>query len=134
MATLVYSDRCKYCADIIQYIRENPILGRVVGFHDIARGIPKGVDRVPTLITSQGNMILGGDIKEWLYNMIPQPEVESLGPSMSLAGYDNTADDVVPSDMFDIDDYGRPLQPMITPDLERKINASVQDAFKRENR
>lgn len=134
MATLVYSEKCKYSLDIIQYIRDNPILGRIVGFHDIARGVPKGIDRVPTLVTSQGNHILGGDIKLWLSKMIPQPEVESIGPKISIAGFENTSDECCDRDMFDIDEYGRTLQPMITPDIESKINASVQDAFKRENR
>mgnify|MGYP006268143149 CR=1 FL=1 len=135
MATLVYSERCKYSIDIIKFIHENPILGRIVQFHDIAiHGVPKHIERVPTLVTTQGNYIIGGDIKQWLIQMIPQPEIESQGPSMSLAGFDSPGDEWASQDMFCIDDYGRSLQPMITPDLEMKINTSVQDAFKKENR
>lgn len=134
MATLVYSERCKHSVGIIEFIRENPILGRIVGFHNIAQGIPKGIDRVPTLVTAQGNHILGGDIKTWLISMIPQPEVESVGPRLCLAGFENASEECSDRDMFDLEEYGRSLQPMMTPDLESKINASVQDAFKRENR
>lgn len=135
MATLVYSEKCKYSIEIIKFIHENPILGRIVGFHDISQGVPRNVDRVPTLITSQGNYILGGDIKNWLFQMLPQPEIESIGPGIAIAGYDNIADECSGrGNLFDFDEYGRPLQPMMTPDLESKISMSVQDAFKREKR
>lgn len=126
MATLVYSESCKYCADVISFIKENPILGRVVGFHDIRKGIPKGVTRVPTLVTSQGNIIVGGDIKAWLQQMIPPPEVECSGPRCKMSNLDFTDDS---DDIFSFDEYGKSLKPNMTPDLEAKITRSVQDAY-----
>jgi hypothetical protein len=126
MATLVYSENCKYCADIIQYINENPVLGRIVGFHNLKKGIPKGVTRVPTLVTSQGNIIVGGDIKGYLQQMIPPPEVECSGPRCKMSNLDFTDD---ADDMFLFDEYGKSLKPNMTPDLEAKISRSVQDAY-----
>jgi len=32
-------------------------------------------------------------------------------------------------DLFGLDDYGRSLQPAMTPELEDKINQSVSDAY-----
>jgi|688.fasta_scaffold01535_23 hypothetical protein len=126
MATLVYSENCKFCADVIQYINDTPVLGRIVGFHDIRKGIPKGVTRVPSIVTSQGNIIIGGDIKGYLQQMIPPPEVECSGPRCRMSNLDFTDDS---DDMFLFDEYGKSLKPNMTPDLEAKISRSVQDAY-----
>lgn len=126
MATLVYSENCKFCADVIKYINDNPVLGRIVGFHDLRKGVPKGVTRVPSLVTSQGNIIIGGDIKGWLQQMIPPPEVECSGPRCKMSNLDFTEDS---DDMFMFDEYGKSLKPNMTPELEAKITRSVQDAY-----
>jgi len=126
MATLVYSENCKFCADVIKYITDNPVLGRIVGFHDWRKGVPKGVTRGPSLVTSQGNIIIGGDIKGWLQQMIPPPEVECSGPRCKMSNLDFTEDS---DDMFMFDEYGKSLKPNMTPELEAKITRSVQDAY-----
>ena len=127
MATLVYSENCKYCKDVIQFIHQNPVLGRVVGFHDIRNGIPKGVNRVPTLVTTQGNIIVGGDIQPWLQQMIPPQEYECMNSGTCRMSALEFVDDA--GDFFSFDDYGITLQPTMTPEIEAKINRSVQDAY-----
>ena len=127
MATLVYSENCKYCRDVIQYIHDNPVLSKVVGFHDVRTGVPKGVSRVPTLVTSQGNHVIGGDIKSWLQQMIPPQELECPGSgSCRMATLDDIDDS---GDYYSFDEYGASLMPTMTPDLEAKINRSVQEAY-----
>lgn len=126
MATLVYAENCKYCRDVIQFVHDNPVLGKVVGFHDVRNGVPKGVTRVPTVITSQGNLIVGGDIKPWLQQLIPPQDFECMSGKCSMSTLDFT-DEV--GDYFSFENYGASLKPMMTPDLEAKINRSVQDAY-----
>ncbi len=127
MATLVYAENCNFCRDVIQYIHENPVLAKVVGFHDIRKGIPKGVTRVPTVITSQGNQIVGGDIKPWLQQLIPPQDFECMsGGRCGMASLEHVDET---GDFFSFDDYGSSLKPVMTPDLEAKINRSVQEAY-----
>jgi hypothetical protein len=129
MATLVYSDRCQYSAQIIQLIQENPALIKVMRFHNVTtHGIPdKQVTRVPTLLTNDGKLLVGLEVKSWVESMAPVENVEardSYGPATtSLDGADEVGD------MFDLDRYGASLAPTMTPELEKKINRKVQDAY-----
>jgi hypothetical protein len=129
MATLVYSDRCQYSAQIIKLIQENPALIQVMRFHNVTKhGIPdKQVTRVPTLLTNDGKLLVGLEVKSWVESMAPVENVEardSYGPATtSLDGVDEVGD------MFDLERYGASLAPNMTPELEKKINRKVQDAY-----
>lgn len=130
MATLMYSDRCQYSAQIIKLIQENPALVKVMRFHNVTtHGIPdKQVTRVPTLITNDGKLLVGLEVKAWVESMTPVHVVEALdsfGPATTML--DGTDSEV--GSMFDLDRYGSSLAPTMTPELEQKINRKVQDAY-----
>ena len=73
MALLVYSDKCKWSADIMTFIKTQPALIEIVRFHNInTSGVPsKKITRVPTLVTNEGQMLVGQEVKTWLLSMIP---------------------------------------------------------------
>ena len=122
MPALVYSPtKCEHCASIIAFITSQPALLSVVKLHNIqTHGVPKGVTRVPTLITDDGKVLVGMDVKKFLEDMIPfDVEYTQLGSRLGLG------DD----DMFDLDMYGQTLAPPMTSALEEKISRSVQDAY-----
>lgn len=128
MAVLVYSTRCDHSKAILGYIKTQPVLLNMVKFHNVnTQGVPKGITRVPTLITDDGKTIVGGDVKPYLSEFIPI-ELESSSLSSRLDGcfLDGTGND---SDMFSLDSYGMPLAPPMTADLEEKISRNVSDAY-----
>lgn len=130
MATLVYSDRCQYSAQVIRLIQENPALIKVMRFHNVTtHGIPdKQVTRVPTLLTNDGKLLVGIEVKAWVDSMAPIQNVEavdSFGPATTLL--DGTDSEI--GNMFDLDSYGSSLAPAMTPELEQKITRKVQDAY-----
>ena len=130
MSLLIYSPRCKHSMDVIEYINKVPQLKQLVSYHNInTQGIPQNyknkIDRVPTMLTKNGKILVGNEIKNWLDSLLPKKEVENgsiggFGGSMfSLEGGENN------SDMFCLDDYGQSLQPAMTKELEEKINREV---------
>ena len=127
MALLVYSDKCKWSADIMNFIKTQPSLIEIVRFHNInTNGVPsKKITRVPTLVTNEGKMLVGVEVKNWLTSMIPCDfdSWDGTGNLCSnLEGSENGG-------MFDLERYGESLQPTLTPDLEAKISANVMDAM-----
>ena len=129
MALLVYSDKCKWSMDIIQFIKTQPALLEIVRFHNITtQGVPsKKITMVPTLVTNEGQMKVGGEVKAWLTSMIPS-EFESWSDTPSFT---SNLDGTDAPGLFDLDRYGESLQPKLTPELEEKIAMSVTDAFQR---
>jgi hypothetical protein len=129
MSLLIYSPRCKHSMDVIEYINKVPQLKQLVHYHNInTQGIPPNyknkINRVPTMLTKNGKILVGNEIKNWLDSLLPKKEVEhsgigAFGCSMtSLDGNDNTS-------MFSLEDYGKSLQPAMTKELEEKINREV---------
>ena len=130
MATLVYSDRCQYCAQVMRFIQENAALLHIVKFHNVAKqGVPsKQITRVPTLVTNDNKYLVGTEVKAWLESMLPNDEVEALeafGPATSML--DGT--DSETGDFFDWTRHGSSLAPPMTKELEERINRKVQDAY-----
>jgi hypothetical protein len=129
MALLVFSDKCNYCFEVLNFIKTNPTLGSIIRFHNVTtqgRPASEKVKRVPTLLTSDGQVLVGAEVKNWLESMIPQ-EVEHWGSgNIMTASLDG--DDGGP-EMFTLDSYGVSMQPMLTQELKDKINRSVQDAY-----
>jgi hypothetical protein len=127
MALLVYSDKCKYSQEIIGFIKTQPALIEIVRFHNVTTsGVPsKKITRVPTLVTNEGKMCVGAEVKAWLVSMIPT-DFESWdcsgGLRQNLDGSETTG-------MFELERYGESLQPMLTPELEAKIAMNVQEAY-----
>lgn len=129
MSLLIYSPRCKHSMDVIEYINKIPQLKQLVHYHNInTQGIPPNyrnkINRVPTMLTKNGKILVGNEIKNWLDSLLPKKEVEHSGigafacSMTSLDGNDNTS-------MFSLDDYGKSLQPAMTKELEEKINREV---------
>lgn len=131
MATLVYSDRCQYSAQVIRYIQENPVLLHIVRFHNVTTlGVPsKQITRVPTIVTNENKMLVGTEVKAWLESMASAHNdfepVEAFGPAASML--DGTDNEI--GDFFDLNSYGSSLAPPMTRELEERINRKVQDAY-----
>jgi hypothetical protein len=127
MALLVYSDRCQYSADILTYIRTQPALLEIVRFHNVTElGVPsKKITRVPTLVTNEGKMYVGSEVRTWLEQMAPC-EFDCWDAS---GGYCANLDGSDIPTLFELDMYGKPLQPVLTPELESKIGKNVNDAY-----
>ena len=129
MSLLVYSPRCKHSMEIIEYINNHAQLQQLVHYHNVnTQGIPPAyrnkITRVPTLLTKNGKILVGNEIKNWLESLLPNDEIQHWGvgdmSSMtSLDGGENC------SDMFALDNYGQSLQPAMTKELEAKINRDV---------
>ncbi len=127
MTLLIYSENCKYCSEIIDFIKSNSILLNMLRFHNINKqGVPSGLTRVPALITPEGATVIGGDVKNYLDSLIPvNIESSTLGTRLTVTSLDGSMSD----DMFKLDMYGKSLAPPMTRELEEKISKNVQDAY-----
>ena len=126
MALLVYSEKCKYSQETIGFIKTQPALLEIIRFHNITTdGVPSNrITRVPTLVTNEGKMCVGAEVKAWLVSMVPTDFEcwDSAGNfCQNLDGSENPG-------LFELDRYGESLQPILTPELEAKIAMSVTDA------
>jgi len=132
MSLLIFSPQCNHSLDIIQYINKNENLKQIVSYHNINKlGIPpqfrNKISRVPTMLTKNGKILVGNEIKNWLESLLPTQEIEMTGfGSCNMTSIDDNENNL---DMFGLDDYGTSLQPPMTPELEEKINKSVNDAY-----
>ena len=131
MATLVYSDRCQYSAQVIRFIQENPALLQVIRFHNVTKqGVPsKQITRVPTIVTNDNKILVGSEVKAWLDSMVASSNdfepVDAFGPATSML--DGTDSDI--GTFYDLNSYGSSLAPPMTKELEERINRKVQDAY-----
>lgn len=132
-ALLIYSRNCKYSNDVVFFIDENPQLKQIVQFHEITtNGIPSRykhrIDRVPTMLTKTGQILVGKEIKAWLTSLLPN-DFESY----TMGGFGTRCSDLNGDDpddsFFPLDNYGCSLQPSMTPELKNRINQSVNEAF-----
>jgi hypothetical protein len=127
MALLVYSDKCKFSQEIIAFIKTQPALIEIIRFHNVTTsGVPSNkITRVPTLVTNEGKMCVGAEVKSWLVSMVPTDfESWEMGGGLcsNLDGSENAG-------LFELDKYGESLQPILTPELEARISMSVTDAY-----
>lgn len=131
MSLLIYSPRCKHSMDVIEYINKHPQLKQLVYYHNVnTQGIPPNyankINRVPTMLTKNGKILVGTEIKNWLDSILPAREVSHAGiggDACSMTPIDGG--NAHNSDMFYLDDYGRSLQPPMTKELEEKITRDV---------
>ena len=136
MALLLFSRRCKHSINVINFIQKNKPLHTLIQLHDVNQaGVPQQlhgkITGVPTLITQNGQIMEGREVKNWLESMIPNREPEydnslwgGLGAGMqSLDSGDSDGS------FYDLDSYGSSLAPKMTPELEKKINSSVSEAY-----
>lgn len=133
MSLLVYSPRCAHSIDIVDYIQKNSNFKQMVKFHNInTQGIPKQyasvITRVPTLLTQNGKILVGNEIKAWFESLLPSNDFSGCGFGSACAVTSINGDDE-DGDIFNIDNYGCSLQPAMTKDLEQRITMSVSDAY-----
>ena len=129
MALLVFSDKCQYSFELLNFIKSNPTLGPMIKYHNVStHGRPENpnVKRVPTLVTSDGNILVGGEVRNWLESMIPS-EIENWSSGGILAASLDGGDGG--PEMFSLDSYGTSMQPMLTPELKAKMSKDVKDAY-----
>jgi len=129
MSLLIYSPRCKHSMDVIEYIGKHSQLKQLVHLHNVnTQGIPSNyknkINRVPTMLTKNGKILVGNEIKNWLDSLLPRREIEhgGFGGGCSMTTLDGNDKD---PDMFYLDNYGQSLQPAMTKELEEKINRDV---------
>jgi hypothetical protein len=129
MALLVFSDRCHHCHDILKYIQGQPALQSIIRFWNVTtQGIPhKKITRVPTLVTDEGKMFIGSEVRNWLESMTPF-EFESFDSTDFTYNIDGSDTNDF---HFQIEKYGTQLQPHITPELEEKINSNPSQAYQK---
>lgn len=129
---LIYSPKCVHSKEIVQLILSKPELKQVVSFHDIhTMGIPQQfknkITSVPTLLTKNGKLLVGNEVKQFLYSLLPCDISQcSLGAcSVGSSCLDGDTED----DLFNLDNYGESLQPAMTEDLRNKIQRNVSEAY-----
>jgi hypothetical protein len=132
MALLIYSTRCSHSQEIRQFIDKHVQLKQIVRLHDVnTMGIPaqyrNKITRVPTLLTRDGRFLVGNEAKSWLSSLLPEPVISScdMYGRCTMSNLDGSGD----GNFFSLDNYGQSLQPPMTEELQKKINASVSDAF-----
>jgi hypothetical protein len=76
------------------------------------------------MLTKNGKILVGNEIKNWLDSLLPNKEVSNwgFGGACSMTNLDNEDND---ADIFTLDNYGQSLQPAMTRELEEKINRDV---------
>lgn len=131
MSLLIFSPKCSHSVDIVNYINRHAQLKQIVQFHNVnTMGIPQQyrtkITRVPTMLTKNGKILVGKEIQNWLESLLPVQDLESCdfgGCTMTTLEGEGS------SVLFGLDDYGRSLQPAMTPELQAKINRDVSDAY-----
>lgn len=131
MSLLIFSPKCAHSVDVINYVNKYPQLKQLVQFHNInVLGIPPQyrakITRVPTMLTKNGKILVGKEIQNWLESLLPTEDFEACDFGGCVM---TTLDGEGSSVMFGLDDYGRSLQPAMTPELEARINRDVSDAY-----
>ena len=78
------------------------------------------------MLTKNGKVLVGNEIKNWLDSLLPAKEVTQAGLGGFACGMTSLDGGGGVSDMFSLDDYGRTLQPPMTKELEEKITEKKQ--------
>jgi hypothetical protein len=132
MSLLIFSPKCNHCLEIIEFVKNHQQLKQLVHFHNVnTHGIPgayaKKINRVPTLLTKNGKILVGREIKNWLESLLPSNDIfhHELGSGMFTFSLDGDDD----GGIFSLDHYGQSLQPAMTRDLEEKINRNVSESY-----
>lgn len=126
---LVFSEKCPYCLEVLNFIKDHPVLLPIIKTHNINRqGVPdSSIKRVPVIITSTGERHTGMEVIRWLETMIPTNFEGGWCSSCNSYSFDEPFDEV--GDGFPLDAYGISLSPPLTKDLQRKIDKSVNEAY-----
>jgi hypothetical protein len=125
---LVFSEKCPYCLEVLNFIKDHPVLIPIIKTHNINRqGVPEGVKRVPLIVTSSGEKHVGVEVLRWLEAMIPTNFEGGWCSTCNGSSFDEPFDEI--GDGFPLDAYGISLSPPLTRDLQKKIDRSVNEAY-----
>lgn len=125
---MVVSEKCPYCVEVVNFIREHPVLIPMIKIHVIEReGVPEGVKRVPMVFTASGENHVGIEVLRWLESMIPTSFEGVCTADGMCSNFDEPADEI--GNNFPIDAYGISLAPPMSKELKEKIDRSVNDAY-----
>lgn len=125
---LVVSDRCPYCVEVMNFIKDHPVLIPMIRVHNISReGVPDGITRVPVVLTPTGEKHVGIEVLRWLEVMIPTTFEGVSCSSCATANFDEPPDEI--GDAFPLDAYGISLAPPMTKELQRKVEKPINEAF-----
>lgn len=131
MALLFYSSqRCTHSEEITKLIQTSAQLRSIIKMHDVSQfGLPNQykshVRSVPTIITTKNQIMVGKEAYNWLVSLMPVQEFTNcnirpgFGCMTSISGGDDG------DDFFSLDMYGQSLQPIMTPELQAKINKKI---------
>jgi hypothetical protein len=127
VALLVYSMKCKHSHEILRFLESDSQFKQMIQLHDInALGIPpryaQQIQRVPTMLTTNGKILVGQEIRSWLESLLPNTLSNFTIKSSNFASFDGNEET---DDMFSLDQYGQSLQPAITKELQDKISRPV---------
>jgi hypothetical protein len=137
-ALLIYSQKCSHSIEIVNFLQASPQLKQAVQLHDVNRlGVPKQyakqITRVPTMLTKNGKILVGKEIKAWLESLLPNNfvncDLNGCKGFGNFASFDGSDDG---GNIFSLDQYGQSLQPAMTPELQEKINKKVTSGAVRE--
>lgn len=133
MSLLLFSPKCAHSMELVEYVNGNGQLRQLVQFHNVnALGIPPQyrakITRVPTMLTKNGKILVGREIHNWLDSLLPVQELDTWS-GFGKCDMTSLEDNESSAQLFGLDEYGRSLQPAMTPELEAKINRSVSDAY-----
>ncbi len=123
---LIFAENCPYSLEVINFIKEHPVLIPMVKTHNINRqGVPKGITRVPVIVTNTGEKHVGIEVLRWLENMVPT----TFEGNDTRGGYsfDEPFDGI--GDGFALDSYGIALSPPMTKELNERINKPINEAY-----
>jgi hypothetical protein len=128
-ALLVYSPKCQHSLDILRFLDTNASLKQIVQLHNISTsGVPPQyagqISRVPTLLTKNGKILVGNEVKAWLESLLPNTisNCELGGRGCTFSSFDGDDED---DSIFQLNNYGQSLQPAMTAELQAKINKKV---------
>lgn len=121
MTTLIYSTQCTHCHDIMMYIQSVPVLQTMIRFHDIQDGVPMHVTRVPSLITAEGVLYVGKQIRPYLASLVPSKIQKSPYTKSNLLHNKHS--------YYTFKNPVRSTGEIMTPDLYKKINTPVMEAL-----
>jgi hypothetical protein len=96
---LLFSPKCQHSIQLLQYLNANPQLKQIVQLHDVTvHGIPPAyaqrITRVPTLLTKNNKLLVGGDVRDWLDSLLPNSitNCELGGKGCSYSSIDGSDD------------------------------------------
>ena len=130
---LIYSPKCKHSMDVINFIKEHSQFKQMVRYHNVnTQGIPEQyrsqIKSVPTLLTANGKLLIGSEVLQWFESFLPN-EISncdlggcSMGTCSLTDDNDNGNDNI-----FNLENYGQSLQPVMTEALKAKITKNVSD-------